>query len=659
MNTYTVNLSATSINVANVLSPAQITFNPNTITSLNGFNIAKLVYDFGDNTDPYTVFSSNSGSATTVSTTHNFFRSTSADSPTVTASVSAYEYTTFACKIYNVVLNLTIPAFASSALLYPVNIQAMNDKVFIVQQQTDADSSAPYEHYIHTSIIIPASATDYVSSDNSSTCINPTPSSNFTVTLTASSTPIYGATFAASAISGVMVFVSDQGNSSNSNYASIAAAVNSITADAYLFGGNNNYPHGSIATIAGNWSGYSSLLSQETCYPALGFRDLQATSCNETVVSILLLEEESWKYSLSATSGNWYVDSHDDTLWASGNTPIGFATGNFINTVVATAHPLTAWCTETLPVTSIYGRNTFTAILSDFTSANALRVRYRHNDAIAIFINEQLVITDNMYTPYSSAVDVICEHSKSDAGPWIYKYIPLDYISVGVNTLAVHVAQHPNDQASLFFDVEISTTRVPNTPIPSTYGAPQTQYFDLPGNNRYYDVILPGDVHLFVLNSGVSDIYPCRWQVEPDGIAVGSTQYLWFTNAILNSTSRWKVVMFHTPFFGSTPYPLSYLLPEFNWGFESLGVDLILNGALGINEHCIREKVHYVNCSCTTNRITPITTNSEYSMWNDIAPYNDNKGLPAIVKIVATQSDINVMFLRASTLTNIHSFKIV
>lgn len=94
-----------------------------------------------------------------------------------------------------------------------------------------------------------------------------------------------------------------------------------------------------------------------------------------------------------------------------------------------------------------------------------------------------------------------------------------------------------------------------------------TGYFDLPGNERYYTTT-QGNVQLFVLSSDPRD---------PDGVTVGSTQYNWFVNAISQSTARWQVVTFHHPFQTSTTSshaPSAYM----NWGFQNLGVDLVMQG---------------------------------------------------------------------------------
>lgn len=665
MNNYTVIISATSITLS-AISPAQITFDPSLITSLYGYSIAKLVYDFGDGSDAYTVHSSNSANAISVPITHNFFRPTSADSATLTATILAYEYTTFASKQHNIILPLEMPTFPANAY-YPLAVRAYEDKIIVVGEQVSVSGSQTFAN-----IIVPASAQTYDTTEVAATCVDPTPLTNFSVTITGASQAVFGTAIEASAVSGTLVFVSDQGNYSSQYYSQIATAVNAITADGYLFGGNNNYPYGWASSVVTNWSGYASLVTQQVAFPALGMKDQIATGVIESVISTVLVEEDVWTYSPAVSSTlsygptavveiPWYEDGYDASGWASGTTPIGYGSGGYINTAIASTIPITINCAETNPITSLYARNTFTIVGADLTGADAVRIRYKLGAAIAIYINEVLVATDNLYTPYQeSSPDPICAQIETTPS-WRSAYVPLSCVSVGTNTIAIRAIQHPADTTSLFFDVSLSTINTTGIYLPvAPYGASQPQHFGyLPGNKRYYDVVFPGDIHLFVLNPGINRLSPCINCVEPDGFTIGSAQYLWFVDAILNSTSRWKVVMFHTPNIGSAVNSSEQLFREFDWGFDSLGVQLILNGGLGVNEHCIRNNIHYVNCSASTIGIASVEVPCAESAWLDVVENNEQKGAPAIVKISATQSNMQVDFLRASTSQIIHTFKIV
>jgi hypothetical protein len=92
-----------------------------------------------------------------------------------------------------------------------------------------------------------------------------------------------------------------------------------------------------------------------------------------------------------------------------------------------------------------------------------------------------------------------------------------------------------------------------------------TDYFTLPGNERYYDVNL-GLVHLFALDSDPR---------EPDGTTADSVQARWLEARLAQSTSCFKIVYFHHPAYSSGPHGSSF---DMRWPFEAWGADVVLAG---------------------------------------------------------------------------------
>lgn len=90
-------------------------------------------------------------------------------------------------------------------------------------------------------------------------------------------------------------------------------------------------------------------------------------------------------------------------------------------------------------------------------------------------------------------------------------------------------------------------------------------YFTLPGNGRYYDV-LHGPVHLFALDSDGK---------EPDGTTDTSVQGLWLKAKLSASTAKWKLVFMHHPPFSSGINPLH---GQLQWPFEAWGATAVLAG---------------------------------------------------------------------------------
>src|SRR6267143_5700251 len=94
-------------------------------------------------------------------------------------------------------------------------------------------------------------------------------------------------------------------------------------------------------------------------------------------------------------------------------------------------------------------------------------------------------------------------------------------------------------------------------------------YFQLPGNNRYYDV-QQGPVHLFFLDSDGR---------EPDSNTSDSVQAQWLQARLAASTAPWKLVFFHHPPY-SAGYQGTFSLqgPWMRWPFKAWGASAVLSG---------------------------------------------------------------------------------
>ncbi len=96
-------------------------------------------------------------------------------------------------------------------------------------------------------------------------------------------------------------------------------------------------------------------------------------------------------------------------------------------------------------------------------------------------------------------------------------------------------------------------------------GKAHFDYFELPGNERYYDFVW-GSVHFFVLNSDPS---------EPDGTTATSIQGQWLKQQLSRSSAPWKVVYFHHPPFSSNHHGNN---PWMDWPFKNWGASIVLSG---------------------------------------------------------------------------------
>lgn len=95
--------------------------------------------------------------------------------------------------------------------------------------------------------------------------------------------------------------------------------------------------------------------------------------------------------------------------------------------------------------------------------------------------------------------------------------------------------------------------------------SPYTDYFTLPGNERYYEVPR-GLVHLFIVDSD---------KHEPDGNTAESRQGRWLMERLAASTACFKFVFVHHPPFSSSAHGSS---EHMRWPFQAWGADAVFAG---------------------------------------------------------------------------------
>lgn len=104
-----------------------------------------------------------------------------------------------------------------------------------------------------------------------------------------------------------------------------------------------------------------------------------------------------------------------------------------------------------------------------------------------------------------------------------------------------------------------------NHDLDTNRGQAYFDYFELPGNERYYDFV-QGPVHFFALNTDSR---------EPDGVGRSSIQADWLRDRLAESDSTWKIVYGHLPPYSSGPRgPVDWML----WPFQEWGATAYLCG---------------------------------------------------------------------------------
>lgn len=109
---------------------------------------------------------------------------------------------------------------------------------------------------------------------------------------------------------------------------------------------------------------------------------------------------------------------------------------------------------------------------------------------------------------------------------------------------------------------------------------PYLDYFTLPGNERYYDVVW-GPVELFMLDTD---------EREPDGATAASEQACWLKQRLARSTAPWKLV------FGQHAPYTSHTVPDIyrmRWPFKAWGADAVISGFYHIYERLLVDGLPY------------------------------------------------------------------
>ena len=112
---------------------------------------------------------------------------------------------------------------------------------------------------------------------------------------------------------------------------------------------------------------------------------------------------------------------------------------------------------------------------------------------------------------------------------------------------------------------------------------PYTDYFALPGNERYYDLV-QGPVHLFAVDAD---------PFEPDGITSTSVQAAWLQGRLTASTAPWKIVYFHLPPYSSSAHASGNAEFGMRWPFRQWGATAVMTGHHHVYERLLVENTPY------------------------------------------------------------------
>jgi tartrate-resistant acid phosphatase type 5 len=140
-------------------------------------------------------------------------------------------------------------------------------------------------------------------------------------------------------------------------------------------------------------------------------------------------------------------------------------------------------------------------------------------------------------------------------------------------------------------------------------GHPYLEYFELPGNERYYEFTW-GPVYFLALDSDSR---------EPDGVSPVSPQAQWTQTRLAQASAPWKVVYFH-----HAPYSSGYHGPVewMRWPFAAWGASVVFSGHDHIYERLMIDGIPYFINGVGGGPIYAILGLSEGSQFR----YNEDYG---------------------------------
>lgn len=156
-------------------------------------------------------------------------------------------------------------------------------------------------------------------------------------------------------------------------------------------------------------------------------------------------------------------------------------------------------------------------------------------------------------------------------------------------------------------------------------------YFQLPGNERYYDFV-KGRVHFFAVNS---------FYAEPDGVVDTSLQAKWLKNKLSTSLSEYNIVYFHQPAFTSGYHGnTSYM----QWPFKEWGATAVISGHDHDYERLNINNLTYIVCGTGGGTLYTIYN----SLPGSIINYHLNFGA---LKVSADTDSIRFSFINTDGIT--------
>jgi len=165
----------------------------------------------------------------------------------------------------------------------------------------------------------------------------------------------------------------------------------------------------------------------------------------------------------------------------------------------------------------------------------------------------------------------------------------------------------------------------------TTNAQPYLDYFTLPGNERYYDIV-KDPVHIFILDSDPH---------EPDGETSTSTQAVWLQSRLAAASEPWKLVVCHHPPYSSGTMHGS--TADMQWPFQEWGATAVISGHdHGYERIILNGFPYFVDGLGGQDKSDPRYSFKNPPVSGSEVRYNSDYGA---MKVEASDSSINFQFI--------------
>ncbi|MCZ6704159.1 MAG: T9SS type A sorting domain-containing protein [Ignavibacteria bacterium] len=320
----------------------------------------------------------------------------------------------------------------------------------------------------------------------------------------------------------------------------------------------------------------------------------------------LINKNDSWKYSVDESDNNWETVAYNDDGWLTGNGIFG-AEGNL--TISTPLSPM---------INSFFFRKTF--MVTNISEVTSLIVDLLYDDSIFVFINGVEVYQAGGLSGSPPAWDItgaaFHEATQYEAQNLTSMISNFNLIE-GTNTIAIGVWNKNTSSSDIVFDARLRISHSTGTGSSTNKFFPvlgnhdffhedsskvYTDYFTLPGNERYYDFEWGDKLHFFMLSNygvGIPE-YNGDWprygnNGEPDGVESNSVQADWFyqqiNNCVQHHPAHWRiVVMHHAPYSSGTHGSTS----SAQWDYKARGAHIVLTAHDHVYERLIVGGLTYI-----------------------------------------------------------------